>query len=422
MRHFFWVNALSDTVYSAFCQLPTVMNSDLQRLQPYPFEKIALLKQQVQPNPALTPLSLSIGEPKHPTPDIILNGVRDHADKLAVYPSTKGVPELRQAIADWLVKRFKLPANGVNPDTQVLPVNGTREALFAFTQCMVERKPSAKVLMPNPFYQIYEGATLLAGAEPVYLPCLEENNFLPDLDAISEETWQDCQIFFLCTPGNPTGALTPASEIKKLLALAEKYDFTIASDECYSEIYLDEANPPTGLLEVAASVGNTDFQRCVVFHSLSKRSNAPGLRSGFVAGDAAILKAFLLYRTYHGCAMPLTAQLTSVVAWQDESHVLENRNLYREKFDAVLGILSPVMDIPTPQASFYLWAKTPIDDVTFTRDIYEQQHLNVVPGSYLSREVNGINPGQNRIRLALVATPDECIEAATRIRHFIEAL
>ena len=394
------------------------MNSDLQRLQPYPFEKISVLKQSVQPNPELAPLSLSIGEPKHPTPEIILNALRDSISQIAVYPGTKGTPALREAIADWLVRRFKLPS--INPDTQVLPVTGTREALFAITQCLVDRKPNAKVLMPNPFYQIYEGAAFLAGATPVYLPCVEENGFIPDLDAIDEQTWQDCQLFFMCTPGNPTGALTPTSEIKKLIQLSEKYNFIIVSDECYSEIYLDEANPPPGLLEVAAASGDTDFKRCLVMHSLSKRSNAPGLRSGFVAGDADILKAFLLFRTYHGCAMPPHTQSTSIVAWQDEAHVEENRRLYREKFAAVLEILTPVMDIPTPQASFYLWAKTPIDDVTFTRDIYKHQHLNVVPGSYLSREVDGLNPGANRIRLALVAETQQCIEAATRIRQFIE--
>ena len=394
------------------------MNSDLQRLQPYPFEKISVLKQSVQPNPELDPLSLSIGEPKHPTPEIILNALRDSISQIAVYPGTKGTPALREAIADWLVRRFKLPS--INPDTQVLPVTGTREALFAITQCLVDRKPNAKVLMPNPFYQIYEGAAFLAGATPVYLPCVEENGFIPDLDAIDEQTWQDCQLFFMCTPGNPTGALTPTSEIKKLIQLSEKYNFIIVSDECYSEIYLDEANPPTGLLEVAAASGDTDFKRCLVMHSLSKRSNAPGLRSGFVAGDADILKAFLLFRTYHGCAMPPHTQSTSIVAWQDEAHVEENRRLYREKFAAVLEILTPVMDIPTPQASFYLWAKTPIDDVTFTREIFKHQHLNVVPGSYLSREVNGLNPGANRIRLALVTEPKQCIEAAQRIKHFIE--
>ncbi|PID46758.1 MAG: succinyldiaminopimelate transaminase [Proteobacteria bacterium] len=398
------------------------MNPDLQRLQPYPFEKIAKLKQGVQANTELTPLSLSIGEPQHPTPAIILDSLQDNLTQIAQYPATKGTTELREAIAHWLIQRFQLPQHGIDPDTQILPVNGTREALFAITQCLIERKADAKVLMPNPFYQIYEGAALLAGATPVYLPCLEENNFLPDLDAVDEATWAQCQLFFMCSPGNPTGAVTPVSDIKKLLALAEKYDFIIAADECYSEIYLDESNPPPGLLQVAASMGNTDFKRCVVFHSLSKRSNAPGLRSGFVAGDAAIMQAFLLYRTYHGCAMPPHTQTASTVAWGDEVHVATNRRLYREKFAAVLAILSPVMDIPTPQASFYLWPKTPIDDVSFTRDIYQQQNLNVIPGSYFSRKVDGINPGANRVRLALVAEPEQCIQAAKRIRQFIESL
>ncbi|RVU86176.1 succinyldiaminopimelate transaminase [Leucothrix sargassi] len=398
------------------------MNPDLSRLQPYPFEKIADLKRGVTPNPDLAPLSLSIGEPKHPTPALILDALRDSVTEIASYPGTRGTLALRQAFADWLIQRFNLPENAINPETQTLPLNGTREALFAITQCLVERKPNAKVLMPNPFYQIYEGATLLAGATPVYLNCTEENNFLPDLDSVDEQTWKDCQLYFTCSPGNPTGAVTPASELEKLLALAEKYDFTIVSDECYSEIYLDENNPPIGLLDVANSIGNDQFKRCLVFHSLSKRSNAPGLRSGFVAGDADILKSYFQYRTYHGGAMPPHTQTTSIVAWGDEAHVEENRRLYREKFAAVLDILSPVMDIPTPHASFYLWAKTPIDDIQFTRDLFEQQHLNVVPGSFLSCESNGINPGKNRIRLALVAETEQCIEAAKRIRTFIESL
>ena len=272
--------------------------------------------------------------------------------------------------------------------------------------------------MPNPFYQIYEGAAFLAGAEPIYMPCTADNNFNPDFNAIDDATWDDCQLIYLCSPGNPTGAVVSSEQIKQLLALAEKHDFIIASDECYSEIYLDEDNPPVGLLEVAAQVGNTDYKRCVVFHSLSKRSNAPGLRSGFIAGDADILSKFLLYRTYHGCAMPPPTQITSIAAWSDETHVLDNRNQYREKFSAVLDILSPIMDVKQPDASFYLWAGIE-DDETFTREIYAQQHLNVVPGSYLSREVNGVNPGANRIRMALVATLDECVEAANRIKQFI---
>ena len=302
----------------------------------------------------------------------------------------------------------------------VLPVNGTREALFAFTQAVVNRTDDALVLSPNPFYQIYEGAALLAGATPHYLPCLAENGFNPDYDAVPEAIWQRTQILFLCSPGNPTGALTPLDTLKKLIALADRYDFVIAADECYSELYFDEDNPPPGLLTACAELGRQDFKRCVVFHSLSKRSNLPGLRSGFVAGDADILKAFLLYRTYHGCAMPVQTQLASVAAWNDEAHVRENRDQYRAKYDAVLDILAPVMDVQRPDGSFYLWARTPTDDAQFTRELFAQQHVTVVPGSYLSREVNGLNPGAGRIRMALVAPLAECIEAAERIRRFIQ--
>jgi N-succinyldiaminopimelate aminotransferase len=398
------------------------MNPDLNRLQPYPFQKIAKLLDGVQA-PADKPLiSLSIGEPKHATPDIIRNAVAEHLDELAIYPATKGSRSLRETIASWLHTRFNLPANSINPDKHILPVNGTREALFAFAQCVVDRTQSAKVLMPNPFYQIYEGAAYLAGAEPVYLPCTEENSFLPDFKAVSAETWQQCQLVYLCSPGNPTGAVIDKASMSHLLALAEQYDFIIASDECYSELYFDEENPPIGLLDIAAQTGNTDFKRCVVFHSLSKRSNAPGLRSGFVAGDAEILQKFLLYRTYHGCAMPPAYQIASIAAWGDEEHVKQNRDFYREKFDTVLAILQPVMNVKKPEASFYLWAETPIDDDRFTKELYAQQHVNVVPGSYLSREVDNINPGHRRIRMALVATLDECIEGAQRIRRFIESL
>jgi N-succinyldiaminopimelate aminotransferase len=304
-----------------------------------------------------------------------------------------------------------------------MPVNGTREALFAFAQCVIDTKQSdASIVMPNPFYQIYEGAALLAGAKPVYLPCTEETGFVPNFDAVSTETWDACQLIYLCSPGNPTGAVINRTEMQKLLNLAEKHDFIIASDECYSELYFDEAHPPTGLLEVAAHMGNSDYQRCVVFHSLSKRSNAPGLRSGFVAGDAKILEQFLLYRTYHGSAMSPVFQAASSVAWQDETHVKHNRDLYRQKFSAVLEILQPVLAVQQPEASFYLWPETPINEEQFTKKLFAQQHVNVVPGSYLSREVNGFNPGSHRIRMALVASVSECIESAERIRHFVQYL
>ena len=396
------------------------MNPDLANLQPYPFQKLAILKKGI--SPANKPMiSLAMGEPKHPTPSIILDTIKNNLSGLSNYPITQGSNELRIAISDWLTRRFKLPTNSINPAKHVLPVNGTREALFAFAQSIIDRnKKNPSVLMPNPFYQIYEGAALLAGAKPVYLPCTAETNFVPDFAAVSSETWDDCQLIYLCSPGNPTGAVIQEKQIKQLLDLAEKHDFIIASDECYSEIYFDEENPPVGLLEVAAKTGNTEFKRCVVFHSLSKRSNAPGLRSGFVAGDADVLEQFLLYRTYHGSAMSPPVQAASITAWNDEAHVLDNRDQYRGKFDAVLKILSPIMNVQKPDASFYLWADVGMDDEVFTREIFEQENLNVVPGSYLSREIDGVNPGRSRIRMALVADLDECIEAANRIALYLK--
>ena len=396
------------------------MNRALDQLQPYPFEKLRALLASAQPPAQLKPIALSIGEPKHKSPAFVAKALADNLDQLAVYPTTLGLPALREAITGWCERRFGVPEGWLDAARHVLPVNGTREALFAFTQAVVNRTDDALVLSPNPFYQIYEGAALLAGATPHYLPCLAENGFNPDYDAVPEEIWQRTQILFLCSPGNPTGALTPLDTLKKLIALADRYDFVIAADECYSELYFDEENPPAGLLTACAELGRQDFKRCVVFHSLSKRSNLPGLRSGFVAGDAEILKAFLLYRTYHGCAMPVQTQLASIAAWNDEAHVRENRDQYRAKYDAVLDILAPVMDVQRPDGSFYLWAKTPGDDTTFTRELFAQQHVTVVPGSYLSREVNGLNPGAGRIRMALVAPLAECIEAAERIRRFIQ--
>jgi len=302
----------------------------------------------------------------------------------------------------------------------VLPVNGTREALFAFAQAVVDRTSRPVVMMPNPFYQIYEGAALLSGAEPWYLNCSAGRGFLPDFKQVPAEIWQRCQLLYLCSPGNPTGAVADLETLQRLIHLADRHDFIIASDECYSEIYLDDREPPPGLLQAATALGREDFSRCVVFHSLSKRSNVPGLRSGFVAGDAGILERFFLYRTYHGCAMSPPVQAASIKAWGDEEHVKENRRLYREKFAAVLEILDPVMEIPRPRAGFYLWAETPVEDTRFARDLFAQQNVTVLPGSYLSREFQGTDPGRNRVRLALVATPGECIEAAGRIREFIE--
>ena len=396
------------------------MNPDLALLQPYPFQKIASLYDGVTPADK-SMITLAIGEPKHETPAIILNALKENLSGLSNYPLTKGSDALRISIANWLTQRFNLREDTLNPESNIIPVNGTREALFSFAQAIIDRsKKNASILMPNPFYQIYEGAAFLSGAKPIFLPCTEETGFNPDFDKVSAETWDNCQLLYLCSPGNPTGAVVSEEQIKKLLTLSEKHDFIIASDECYSEIYFDEDKPPVGLLEVAAKVGNTNFKNCMVFHSLSKRSNAPGLRSGFVAGDAQIIEKFLLYRTYHGCAMSPPVQEASIVAWQDEKHVLDNRNQYREKFDAVLNLLSPVMNVKKPEASFYLWADCGMDDEVFTKEIYAQEHLKVVPGSYLSREVDGVNSGKNRIRMALVANLDECIEAAKRIVDYIK--
>ncbi|MFP6861594.1 succinyldiaminopimelate transaminase [Pseudomonas sp.] len=398
------------------------MNDALNQLQPYPFEKLRALLGSVQVTAGKSPIALSIGEPKHRSPEFVAEALRANLDQLAVYPTTLGIPALREAIANWCGQRFGLPAGVLDPARHVLPVNGTREALFAFTQAVVKRDVDGLVVSPNPFYQIYEGAAFLAGAQPHYLPCLEEHGFNPDFDAVSDEIWQRCQILFLCSPGNPTGALIPLLTLKRLIALADKFDFVIAADECYSELYFDEGNPPAGLLSACAELGRSDFKRCVVFHSLSKRSNLPGLRSGFVAGDADILKSFLLYRTYHGCAMPVQTQLASIAAWNDEAHVKANRDLYRDKFDAVLAILDGVLDVQRPDGGFYLWAKTPIDDETFTRELFAREHVTVVPGSYLSRAVDGHNPGAGRVRMALVAPLAECVAAAERIRDFVKSL
>ena len=395
------------------------MNPNLAQLQPYPFERLTRLFDGVTAPAELRPLSLSIGEPQHATPGFITEEVITHLHGLSRYPVTRGIPELRAAIADWLIQRFSLPAGSLDPERQVLPVNGTREALFAFAQCIVNPGSDARVLMPNPFYQIYEGAALLAGASPWFLNTTRESGLLPDFDAVSDAIWERCQLIYICTPGNPTGAVIPAITLQKLIELADRHDFVIASDECYSEIYRDGDTPPTGLLQAAAELGCDDYRRCVVFHSLSKRSNAPGLRSGFVAGDAEIMKNFLRYRTYHGCAMPPATQAASIRAWQDEAHVAANRALYTEKFAAVLDILAPLLDLRSPDAGFYLWAPTPLDDTDFARELLAQQNVIVLPGSFLSRPVDGHNPGRNYVRMALVAPLEDCLEAAERIKSYI---
>lgn len=403
------------------------MNSDLQKLQPYPFEKLAKLKAGVTPPTELEHIALSIGEPKHPSPAFVIDELSRNLDKLANYPTTAGTIELRQTIADWATRRFKLQAGSLTGADNVLPALGTREAIFAFTQCAINRAPATDetplLLSPNPFYQIYEGAAYLSGAEPYYLSCTADNNFVPDFDAVPEAVWKRCQLLFLCSPSNPTGAVTDAATLAKLIALSDQYDFIVASDECYSEIYFDEATPPVGLLEVCAQLGRHDYKNCIVFHSLSKRSNLPGLRSGFVAGDASLIGPFTSYRTYHGSAMSIPVQLASIAAWNDETHVLENRDKYREKFAAVLEILEPVMNVRMPDAGFYLWAETPIPDDQFTQGLFAQQNLTVLPGSYVSREdQNGDLPGAGFVRMALVATLEECVEGAMRIRSYVESL
>ena len=396
------------------------MNNKLALLQPYPFEKLHALKSAVDAPANVSPIFLSIGEPKHPAPQFVCDELIANIHTLANYPLTRGGDALRQSIAQWLTKRFSLPENSIDANQHILPVNGTREAIFAFTQCAIGEANNPAVLMPNPFYQIYEGAAFLAGAEPVYLNTTAETNFLPDFSSVDETTWQRCQLLFLCSPGNPTGAVLKQDDLQQLIKLSDQYNFIIASDECYSEIYPDEDNPPTGLLEVAASMGRTDYKNCVVFHSLSKRSNLPGLRSGFIAGDASIMKKFLLYRTYHGCAMPLANQAASVKAWNDENHVLENRNLYRQKFDIFVKTLQPITDIKPAEASFYLWFKTPEDDESFAQKLFAQTNITVLPGSYLSRTVNGVNPGKGYVRMALVASIEECTEAANRLYAFLK--
>jgi N-succinyldiaminopimelate aminotransferase len=398
------------------------MNPNLDLLHRYPFERLSDLKAGIAPPAHLAPIALSIGEPKHQSPAFVKQALIDNIDQIAVYPTTKGGLALRQAIAQWCQTRFTLPTDSLSAATNVLPVTGTREALFAFSQAMIDSQRNALVVAPNPFYQIYEGAALLAGAELHFLDCTANNGFIPDLSTVPAEIWQRCQLLQICTPGNPSGAVMSIEQLQQAIALADQYDFIIASDECYSEIYLDEQTPPPGILQACAEMGRTDYSRCVAFHSLSKRSNLPGLRSGFVAGDANLLSQFLRYRTYHGCAMSSAVQAASTAAWSDESHVVDNRRQYREKFAAVTEILKQVMTFPEPQASFYLWPETPIADTEFAAGLFAQQNVTVLPGRYLSRETATGNPGKNRVRMALVAETEVCIEAALRIKEYVESL
>jgi N-succinyldiaminopimelate aminotransferase len=427
------------------------MNPRLDRLHAYPFERLARLKSGVTPPAGLAHIAMSIGEPQHSPPEFVLNALRENLHRLGSYPATAGLPELRASVARWLQRRFQLPAGSVNPDTMVLPVNGTREALFAFVQAAVDTNtapaipavgPPATpavgplatpaVVLPNPFYQIYEGAALLAGAEPVFFDTTSSGDHIAELDAVDEQVWRRCQVLFLCSPGNPTGAVLSLDVLRYALTLAERYDFIVAADECYSEIYLDERSAPPSLLQAALAAGHVNFERCVVFHSLSKRSSVPGLRSGFVAGNPRVISRFLLYRTYHGSAMAVPTQLASIAAWDDDEHAAANRRLYQEKFDKVIPILSDVLPVERPAGGFYLWTDVGMDDERFTRDLFASQNVTVLPGSYLARgaadagggrgaRVAGArpNPGAGRVRISLVPNVRDCIEAAERIRNFM---
>ncbi|MBW4050735.1 MAG: succinyldiaminopimelate transaminase [Proteobacteria bacterium] len=402
------------------------MNSLLTRLHAYPFERLARLKSGAAPPAGLTPIDMWIGEPRHEPPASVLAALRENLHRLGTYPATAGLPELRAACAHWLARRYRLPGGSVDPDSMVLPVNGTREALFAFVQAAVDTDAGSGaagagplVLMPNPFYQIYEGAALLAGAEPHFLATTAENGYVPDLDAVPESLWRRCQVLFLCSPGNPTGRVLSLEYLRHALALADRHDFIIAADECYTEIYLDERSPPPGLLEACLAAGHDRFQRCVVFHSLSKRSSVPGLRSGFVCGDPQIVSRFLLYRTYHGSAMAVPTQLASIAAWADDEHAARNRRLYQQKFERVLPILAPCLEVGKPEGAFYLWPRVRADDERFVRGLYASQAVTVLPGSYLARAGATGNPGSGRVRISLVPPLEQCLEAAERICEFL---
>ena len=394
------------------------MNPRLDTLQPYPFEKLrALLAQSNPAASGLRPINLSIGEPKHPAPECVKSAIIGGLDGLSVYPPTKGDPKLRQAISQWIGRRYGIPCP--DPETQILPALGSREALFAFGQVVLDSSKDGLVVCPNPFYQIYEGAALLGGATPYYVNSDPTKNFRCDWTKVPADVWARTQLLFVCSPGNPAGNVMPLADWKVLFDLSDKYGFAIASDECYSEIYLDENNPPLGGMQAAHLLGRTDFRHLISFSSLSKRSNVPGMRSGFVAGDASLIAKFLLYRTYHGSALSPVVSTASIAAWNDEAHVIQNREQYRAKFDAVLPILKPVLEVDRPDASFYLWAGTPGPDDVFVRDLLTHTNVTLLPGSYVGRTVEGVNPGLNRIRIALVAPLEDCVEGAHRIADFV---
>ena len=399
------------------------MNPNLSRLQAYPFERLRQLFAGITPNPTYKPISLGIGEPRHATPEIVkkayCEAINSPTGGLSAYPATAGELGLRQSISNWIERRYNLTLDA-NP--QILPVNGSREALFAFAQTVVNPQVQTQaplIVCPNPFYQIYEGAAYLCGAEPYFVPSNPQRNFAQDWDTVPPDVWQRTQLLYVCSPGNPAGAVMPLDEWKLLFELSDRYGFVIASDECYSEIYFRDT-PPLGGLQAAAQLGRADFKNLLIFTSLSKRSNVPGMRSGFCAGDAALVKQFLLYRTYHGSAMSPVVQTASAAAWDDEQHVVDNRALYRTKFAQVTPLLTDVLDVALPDAGFYLWAGVKGSDTEFARALYAQYNVTVLPGSYLAREFNGFNPGAGRIRMALVAETAECLEAAQRIVQFVQ--
>ncbi len=391
------------------------MNPNLNLLQPYPFQRLRDLFKGIIPNPSYSAINLSIGEPKHATPQLIKDALVDNLAGLATYPTTLGSLMLREAISSWISRRYNIPA--LNPETAILPVTGTREALFAFAQVIIDNTKSKPVIIsPNPFYQIYEGAAFLAGAEPYFLNTTPENHHAMDFENVPVEVLKRTQLAYVCSPGNPSGKVMTLSQWKIIFELSDKYGFVIAADECYSEVYFDEATPPLGALQAAHQLGR-NYKNLVIFSSLSKRSNVPGMRSGFVAGDEKIIEKFTLYRTYHGCAMNPAVQAASLAAWNDEAHVIENRRLYAEKFNTVTPLMSGVLGVEMPDAAFYLWAKTSIPDTAFALKLYRDFNVTILPGSYLAREAHGINPGQNFVRLALVASLEECVEAANRIKN-----
>jgi len=397
------------------------VNSRLENLQPYPFERLRQLCATVTPAKDFSAIKLSIGEPQHEPPAAVMEALKQALPGVVKYPPTPGSMRLREVISEWLTSRFSLTTGCLDPAANVLPVAGTREALFAIAQCVFNAQDTvhSRVLMPNPFYQIYEGAALLAGAEPWFYNTPASESYQPDFDSVPTQVWERCQLLYVCTPGNPSGAVLPMASLEKLINLADRYNFVIVSDECYSEIYNDESSPPAGLLQAAVNCGNDLFKNCVVFNSLSKRSNLPGLRSGFVAGDAEIIKSFLLYRTYHGCAMPIHTDTASIIAWSDESHVVANRSLYQQKFDRVLEILDATLDLKKPEAGFFLWPDLKRDDTEFARELLRLKNVLVLPGSFLSRSAQGVNPGTNHVRLALVAPIEECTDAARRIADYL---